>query len=188
MKFITAPNGYGKTTILDLLEASIRQEYSKMFSVPFASFVLYYEESSNEYEFSIERDEEKLESEDTDIVHMLGKTLTVILSSVSDDHVNHIEQFKVHQALDGTITKEGIDVNTQMFFVSRTCYYLTDDRLVSQKMDVVDEILKIEDRTMPQYPDEMREILSSEEKTRIIEAELKLLKTLSTDANSQISI
>lgn len=35
VKFITAPNGYGKTTILDLVEALYTENYERLASIPY---------------------------------------------------------------------------------------------------------------------------------------------------------
>ena len=38
VKFLTAPNGFGKTTILDFINAAMHQSYDKMFLIPFQQF------------------------------------------------------------------------------------------------------------------------------------------------------
>ena len=41
LKFITSPNGYGKTTILHLIHALLNGDNKKLFSIPFGSFVIF---------------------------------------------------------------------------------------------------------------------------------------------------
>lgn len=167
VKFLTAPNGFGKTTILDFINAAMHQSYDKMFQVPFLQMELFYEEtdSDNIYKYAVTREEETSAAKDTDVVQVLSKTLKIKLQRISGDEETLIEQFSVKQTPDGVVNTDGFTVNTEMFFVSRTCYYLTDKRLLSLKMDVVDETLKIEKSPLPKYPGELKEILQSETKS-----------------------
>ena len=66
-----------------------------------------------------------------------------------------------------------------MFFIARTCFYLTDDRLLSQKMDVKDETLYIiEDSPLRKYPLELKEILSSPEKSKEYESRIACFQAI----------
>ena len=59
-----------------------------------------------------------------------------------------------------------------MFFVSRTCFYLADDRTLSQKMDNVDETMLIDDVSVVTYPKELKGILNSPEKSKEYESRI----------------
>ena len=76
VKFITAPNGYGKTTILDFVNAVMRQSYDKMFLVPFQCFELFYEEQGTDtiYKYAVTRIDEKSDADDTDVVQTISET------------------------------------------------------------------------------------------------------------------
>ena len=163
VKFITAPNGYGKTTILDFIDMAMRQSYDKMFLVPFGQFELFYDEAGSDvlYKYSVTCEEEKSTASDTDIVQMINKKLIIKLQRVDCKKETLIEQFSVVQKPDGFFITEGNMDNIQMFFVSRTCYYLTDQRMLIQKMDVADDIRRIEDHPITPYPKELKEILES---------------------------
>ena len=167
VKFLTAPNGFGKTTILDFINAAMHQSYDKMFLIPFQQFELFYDEAGSDtiYSYAVTRVEEKSAAVDTDVVQTLSRTLNIKLQRINGTEETLIEQFSVKQTPDGAISTDGITANTEMFFVSRTSYYLTDKRLLSLKMDVVDETLKIEDSPLSSYPAELKEILLSEAKT-----------------------
>jgi predicted ATP-binding protein involved in virulence len=180
VKFITAPNGYGKTTILDFVEAAMRQTYDRMFQMPFKSFELFFDEAGTEavYQYSVTRTDEELKAVDTDIVQTLSKKLQICLIRISGSDETLIEEFVVIQAADGSITTSGSTDNTQMFFIARTCFYLTDDRLLSQKMDVKDETLYIEDSPLRKYPLELKEILSSPEKSKEYESRIACFQAI----------
>ena len=167
VKFLTAPNGFGKTTILDFINAAMHQSYDKMFQIPFLQLELFYDETGSEtvYKYTVTREEETSAAKDTDIVQVLSKTLTIKLLRINGDEETLIEQFSIKQTPDGKVNTDGMTANTEMFFVSRTCYYLTDKRLLSLKMDVVEETLKIEESPLPKYPGELKEILLSETKS-----------------------
>lgn len=180
VKFITAPNGYGKTTILGFVEAAMRQTYDRMFQMPFKSFELFFDEAGTEavYQYSVTRTDEESKAVDTDIVQTLSKKLQIRLNRISGSDETLIEEFVVIQAADGSITTSGSTDNTQMFFIARTCFYLTDDRLLSQKMDVKDETLYIEDSPLRKYPLELKEILSSPEKSKEYESRIACFQAI----------
>jgi predicted ATP-binding protein involved in virulence len=181
VKFLTAPNGFGKTTLLDFINSAMHQSYDKMFLTPFQRFELFYEEAGSEtiYKYLVAREDEKSVAKDTDLVQTLSKTLNIKLQRINGDEEMLIEQFSVKQMLNGACTTEGSTDNTQMFFVSRTCFYLTDKRTLMQKKDdirVEDETLEIDKRFGFRFVsnDELHTILtldqlSSGEKQMIIQ-------------------
>ena len=196
VKFITAPNGFGKTTILDLVNAAMRQSYDKMFLVPFRQFELFHDEAGSEtiYKYSVTRIEEKSAAKDTDLVQTLGKTLNISLLRINGDEETLIEQFTIRQTSDGALSTEGSTDNTQMFFVARTCFYLTDKRTLMQKKDdirVEDETLVIEDLSLIPYPKELKEILNSPEKSKKYEPQIQAFRDIINRcefANKQLEI
>lgn len=194
VKFITAPNGYGKTTILDFIETVMRQKYAKLFQTPFGQFEMFFNDTDSTnivYRYSVVRSEEALSAVDSDIVQTLSKKLQIRLNRVSGSDETLIEEFTAIQAADGVITTSGSTDNIQMFFIARTCFYLTDDRLLSQKMDVIDETLFIENSPLLKYPQELKEILLSPEKSRENESRIACFQTIINRcdfANKQLEI
>lgn len=174
VKFVTAPNGYGKTTILDLINASMRQSYEIMFEVPFDLFNLYYDEAEAAvaYLYSVTREDEMSNAVDTDLVQTLSKKLIVSLTRIVGDKETLIEEFTIIQTGDGKSVTMGNTENTKMFFEPRTCYYLNDHRLMSIKFTTEDDSLKIEDQSraierLNPYPKEIKDILASPELSKI---------------------
>ena len=196
VKFLTAPNGFGKTTILDFINAAMHQSYDKMFQVPFLQLELFYDETDSEniYKYVVTREEETSAAKDTDVVQVLSKTLTIKLLRVNGDEESLIEQFSVKQTPDGALSTEGSPDNTQMFFVARTCFYLTDKRTLMQKKDeirVEDETLVIEDIPVNPYPKELKGILNSPEKNKDYEPRIKAFRDIINRcdfANKQLEI
>ena len=180
VKFITAPNGYGKTTILDFIESAIKQSYVKFFMIPFKVFELYYDEVDSDvlYKYSVTREDETTSASDTDLTQTLGKKLIIKLYRINDSEEILIEQFLVKQTPNGTFNIEGSDDNINMFFVSHHCFYLDDQRMLRRKTDVVDEILKIEDLPITQYPKEMRKMLESPAKIQECEATINAFRNI----------
>lgn len=196
VKFITAPNGFGKTTILDFINAAMHQSYGKMFLIPFQQFELFYDEAGSDilYNYTVTREEQKSEAKDTDVVQTLSKTLNIKLQRISGTEEKLIEQFSIKQTPDGAISTEGNTDNTQMFFVSRTCFYLTDKRTLMQKKDdirVEDETLVMEDLSIIPYPKELKDILNSPEKSKKYEPRIQLFHEIINRcefANKQLEI
>ena len=196
VKFLTAPNGFGKTTILDFINAAMHQSYDKMFLVPFQQFELFYDEAGSDtlYNYAVTRIEEKSAAADTDIVQTLSKTLNIKLQRINGTEESLIEQFSVKQTPDGEVKTDGITANTEMFFVSRTCFYLTDDRNLVQKKDnirVEEETLVIEDIPVNPYPKELKDILNSPEKSKKFEPQIQAFSDIINRcefANKQLEI
>ena len=169
VKFITAPNGFGKTTILDFINAAMHQSYDKMFMVPFRQFELFFDETGADtiYKYEVARFDNMSVAIDTDVKQTLSKALNIKLQRINRDEEIVIEQFSINQKADGAIYTEGSTDNTQMFFVARTCFYLTDERELVQKKDNIRvewETLVMEEIPVSPYPKEIKEILNSPEK------------------------
>ena len=196
VKFITAPNGFGKTTILDFINAAMHQSYDKMFLVPFQQFELFYDDAGSDtlYKYTVTRVEEKSDADNTDLVQTLSQTLNIKLLRINGTEETLIEQFSIKQTPDGTLTKEGSTDNIQMFFVARTCFYLTDERTLMQKKDdirVEEETLVIEDLSLIPYPKELKGILNSPEKNKDYEPRIKAFRDIINRcefANKQLEI
>ena len=196
VKFLTAPNGFGKTTILDFINAAMHQSYDKMFLIPFQQFELFYDEAGSDilYKYAVTRIEEKSAAADTDIVQTLSRTLNIKLQRVNGTEETLIEQFSVKQTPDGEVKTDGITANTEMFFVSRTCFYLTDERKLMQKKDnirVEEETLVIEDIPVNPYPKELKEILNSPEKSKKFEPQIQAFSDIINRcefANKQLEV
>lgn len=179
IKFITAPNGFGKTTILDFIDALMRQSYELLFEIPFYQFNLYYSEvdAAVSYLYSVTREDEKSKAFDTDLAQTLSKNLKVCLLRISEDKETLVEEFLVNQNADGKIATIGNTENIKMFFESRTCYYLTDHRLLSIKLTTNDDSLIIIDQQraierMTSYPKEIKDILASPELSKLYESRI----------------
>lgn len=185
VKFVTAPNGYGKTTILEFIHASMKQSYEIMFEVPFDLFNLYYDETvaAVAYMYSVTREDEKSNAADTDLVQTLSKKLIVRLSRIFDDKETLIEEFTVIQTTDGKIVTTGNTDNTKMFFEPRTCYYLNDHRLLSIKFTTQDDSLIIEDQLraverLNPYPQEIKDILASPDSSKKYESHIACFRNI----------
>ncbi len=198
IKFITAPNGYGKTTILDFIDSSMRQSFERIFEVPFDHFELYYEEAEAHvaYLYSVSRNDEKSKAVDTDLTETLVKNLKVRLSRSYENKETLIEEFTAIQNADGKIVITGATENVKMFFESRTCYYLNDHRLLSIKLTTNDDSIIIDDQPraierLASYPKEIKDILDSPELSKLYEPRIACLRDIiirSEFANKHLEI
>ena len=185
VKFITAPNGYGKTTILEFIDASMRQSFETMFDVPFDQFSLYYDEAiaAVAYLYSVTREDEMSNAVDTDLVQALSKKLKVRLLRIFENKETLIEEFTVIQTTEGKTVTTGNSENIKMFFEPRTCYYLNDHRLLSIRFTTQDDSLVIEDQSraverLNPYPKEIKDILASPELSKIYESHIACFRDI----------
>lgn len=187
IKFITAPNGYGKTTVLEFIYASMMQSYNRMFEVPFSQFSMFYNEvdAAVSYLYSVTREDEKSKAIDTDLEQTLSKNLVIHLIRIIEDKETLIEEFTVVQTADSKIVTTGNTENTKMFFESRACYYLNDHRLLSIKFTTSDDSIIIEDQPraierLASYPKEIKDILDSPELSKLYEPRIACFREIIT--------
>lgn len=196
VKFLTAPNGFGKTTILDFINAAMHQSYDKLFQIPFRQFELFFDETGADtiYKFAVTRFDEKSPASDTDVEQTLSKALNIKLQRINANIEDLIEQYSIYQTPEGIRITKGSTDNTQMFFVARSCFYLTEERTLMQKKDdirVENSTLVLEDMPVNPYPKELKEILNSPEKSQEYEHRIQVFRSIinSCDfANKQLEI
>lgn len=180
IKFITAPNGYGKTTILDFIDGVMKRDYRCLFQMPFVKLALYYNEESLDavYQVAIVRKDEKSQALDTDFNETLSKVIEVSLVRMTDLEETCIERFTVTLRSNGQITSEGNTGNTELFFAPRTSYYIDDQRLYKIKTDIEEMTLVSDFLVLSHYPEEMKAILESPQKSRDNENKIEAFKRI----------
>lgn len=163
VKFITAPNGYGKTTILDFIDGVMKQNFDKMFEIPFGKFTMFFREHDfdDEYRVTVQRSDDESNSSDSDVNAVVAIQLTVSLSKIIDSEAILVERFIVIHYTDGRNETIGDTSNLDMFFVGRTCHYITDTRLLKRKTDADGNVEEMATISMGQYAADMQRILQS---------------------------
>ncbi|MCR4575469.1 MAG: ATP-binding protein [Lentisphaeria bacterium] len=163
VKFITAPNGYGKTTILDFIDGMMKKSYDKMFEIPFGTFTMFFREngSDEKYHVAVQRSDDESDSSDSDVNGIVAIKLAISLAKTIGSEEKLVERFVVIRYADGRVETLGDTSNLDMFFVSRTCHYITDTRLLKRKTDADDEVAAMETISMARYAADMRRILQS---------------------------
>ena len=179
IKFVTGPNGFGKTTILDFVNGVMKLQFGSLLQTPFDAFALYFNEEREDSVFrvNVKREEERTAAVDSDISETTT-TLLVSLERLTDVHKQTIERFAVIRKTDGSVETQGNTGNTELFFAPRTNYYLTDHRIHQVKTDVVDETLTLDTFSLSQYAKEMKAILESPERNKEFEDRVNLFKRI----------
>ena len=164
VKFITAPNGYGKTTILDFIDSVMKLKFDKMFEIPFAKFVMCFRESvpvEEEYHVTLQRSDDESDSSDSDVDGIVATQLDIFLSKVNAPNDTPIGGFKVIRRIGGKVETIGDTGNLDMFFAGRTCHYITDTRMLKRKTDADADVAVMETLSMSQYAMDMQRILQT---------------------------
>ena len=162
-KFVTAPNGYGKTTLLDFVYGVMTAEYAQLFAIPFQEFQLFYtEDDHNTYRISISRSVHQNEQDEkSDEIEEETVKLDFFLTKGFKEESELIESFSLTKSVTGEVEKDGMSENTDMFFMARTCHYITDRRLLNVKTEFGNETLYLQNASMKAYADDMKRILVS---------------------------
>jgi len=133
---ITGPNGYGKTSVLRLINALYTRDYKILFDIPFDDIEYYFDGKVLKLTRLIDTD---TLSDTSDLQHIKSGKLCFEFYTEGRD----VSDFNFEVDLGDKFSKDGIDP-FNLFMNSRGCYFITDDRLVSYKTDVSDETLALE--------------------------------------------
>lgn len=155
--FITAPNGYGKTTILELVNAMLTGKYDDLTRIPFEVTSLFFDDA---LEFRVEQ---KQYFEDVDItLDVQEKPKVELVIRLINHKLNNEEILgEMYVPSDSNLmTQVKGRGNIEMFLVSKTCHYLTDNRLLRKKTDtaVLDD--NLDSISINMYADRLKLILN----------------------------
>jgi predicted ATP-binding protein involved in virulence len=135
IKFITGPNGYGKTTVLNIIDAILTNKLSKLFSISFDSLEIGIDNAVLKIKQS-EISESKL-SEDFDF-ETISKRLECSFSPTKDS--SSVSEFildEVYEPLIELLTNEkkkaklsGNKNEFDLFIDSRLGYFISDKRVI----------------------------------------------------------
>lgn len=136
IKFITGPNGYGKTTVLNIIDAILTNKLSKLFSISFDSLEIGIDNAVLKIRQS-ETSESKL-SEDFDF-SLVSKRLecsfspTKDSSSVSEFILDEVYEPLIEELLTNEKKKAKLSGNKNefdLFIDSRLGYFISDKRVI----------------------------------------------------------
>lgn len=155
--FITAPNGYGKTTILELVNAMLTSHHDDLLRIPFERISLYFDD---DLELRADR---KQHFEEVDISLDVQENpkveLVVRLFSHKAENVETLGEICVPSEPDQLMKVDGRG-NIDMFLVSKTCHYLTDSRLLRKKTDTAVAEHEMDSMSLNVYAERLKQILN----------------------------
>ncbi len=126
---LTGPNGYGKTTILNLINALYNKDYAIFFRTRYKSLEFYFDGKVLEIKRSVNLRTVSEESDETE-------TTEIILDfcfkdDVCDDAGDRFTLRRVSEEIQGVPSGA-----FELFMQTRTARYVTDSRLVLKKNDI----------------------------------------------------
>lgn len=136
IRFITAPNGYGKTTILRLINGLFGHRLDEFFLVPFASVEFIVDDAV----FCARQN--SLPSEQTDQDADDERIVTFEFGSVAGTHDSIL--LRLVDLKNPTPEIEHVLNQIDLFFSSETCRYIDDKRLLHEGTDS-SELLRLAD-------------------------------------------
>lgn len=133
IKFLTGPNGYGKTTVLSLIYSLYTCDFNALMQVPFNTLIFNFGEQVIKVqqrriyaEQEDDSDEEHLKSVELEIIFL--KSQPTIAGS--EDEI--IERILLNKGENGS-SQEANGQNLRLYFQSLPCYYIKDQRLLHKK-------------------------------------------------------
>lgn len=135
IKFITGPNGYGKTTILSLIYSMYSCDFDSLMKIPFQCLTFNF---GNDIVEVHQNRLFKTEEDTSDEEHLSEIALSIIFRKNADNSI--IEQFDIKSG-DTSHQKEA-GQNLKLYFKALPCYYIKDQRLLHKSASLNDEITK----------------------------------------------
>ena len=130
LKFITGPNGYGKTTILAFINSLCKQELAIFWNTPFESLKFFFDEATLELKQKISY----READDEDYGIVKDKVFLTIIFSLGDSTETNIIELN---EIDG-IT----DSSLNLFLSSLSSCFVKDKRLEGGSQSGKDSVVK----------------------------------------------
>ena len=175
---ITGPNGYGKTTLLNILKNALELNFSFFYELLFKSITLYFGETDKEPKLTINKRKEKQESlfdddisysvdiafyqgniqdsfsfRDSDVPH-------IIFSGEGDEEYNYREEYFPKRIIFNNRKKqEGMQElmqnfkNFQLFLNDKKCQFIKEQRIFSSNRNRLDN----NDYTITQLAEDLKQ-------------------------------
>lgn len=182
IKFITAPNGYGKTTILDFIYEVMTGKYHRLYQIPFAELALIFcrEDMPDMFNMVSVVKSIRVANNDQNSDEASDETIELefSLKEMKNDSEKLIERFCLSKNADDVVSQKGDSSNINMFFVARTCHYITDSRLLNVKTDFHDETLYFHSLSIKEYADEMKRMLKDPEQKNANASKIDVFKKI----------
>lgn len=178
--FLTAPNGYGKTTVLDIVSSIIKGDFAALMDIPFKEVSLVFGHN----ELSVLRTETYPSVED-DTDEDIKPVVSLIVTL--KDHGNEVESILLNALSFGSYSSDFSNdfhagtrsVNIDMFLRSFSCNYIKDDRFLEKKTDRGEsQFLMSKVSIQEEYAKKLKAILNDPLETQKYSERIALFKTV----------
>lgn len=151
IRFITATNGYGKSTILRLIDAAFNHHLDVFFRVPFQEILLTIDNAV--LQISQEKDHLIATDQDSDVVDKEDDV--AIEFGIGMTQPTNKVRLMLEDVLKGGDELGNVLQQIDMFFSSETCKFIDDRRLLRENTDA-SELVRLSDlvKEKLQRPDE----------------------------------
>lgn len=140
IRFVTAPNGFGKTTILKFINGLYNHNFEIFFSIPFSSLTFQIDEIT----IRIEQTKQSIMQENIDADD--ETFITILFGDNKGGNVYQLSQMDIIDKSENSIVSDVIN-QMDLFFSSEKCIFVDDRRLLRENTDTSElvrftEILK----------------------------------------------
>lgn len=146
IRFLTATNGYGKSTILRLIDGLFNRHLEIFFSVPFTQL----EYTIDNVVFQVEQSTEENHSETQDLMDDVLCDFSILTGTGKQTVRLKLSQLTSHNEQYSNVLQQ-ID----LFFSSETCKFIDDRRLLHENSNSGSELVRLSElvKNQMQHPD-----------------------------------
>lgn len=131
VKFITGPNGYGKTTILEMINSLYRGEIKKFIEIPFSTIEFVFDTEK----VIITQNRTVEEKKDSDEVNS-SISLNIELKRIEGDALIQGLTFESSELKENNELIDVFKKTLSLYFSAKSCYLISDQRLSRKPMQI----------------------------------------------------
>lgn len=134
VKFITGPNGYGKTTILEMINYLYRGEIKRFVEIPFNTIEFVFDTEK----VTITQNRTVEEKKDSDEVNS-SVSLNIELKRIKDNSLIQGLKFESTELKEDNELIGVFKDTLSLYFNAKSCYFISDQRLSRKPMQIGEE-------------------------------------------------
>ncbi len=161
IKFITGPNGYGKTTLLYLIFSLFRQRFENFADVEFDNLIFVFDDGKSIEVVKKEIEHQTYKEDSSDLPENIYNKQLEIKYKYPDGHLLSSATYNLDGHFNSDFNSDFVhkfnDANLRIFLNSQQCYWIDESRLINKSRVSVNKDSIAKESTMVAISDNIKE-------------------------------